>query len=105
MEGYSTQLSPTSASFALAAALAIIFNTLLTWAKESSTQLHDAMAALLGHHWTTHGVMVVAVFLLSGWILSCTRAARVRGSVVTLALLAAVIFGGLGIFGFFLREI
>jgi hypothetical protein len=55
-----------SVAFGAAAAIAIIFNAFLTIAKDVSAPLHDFMARLTGHHWITHGVVVIVVFLALG---------------------------------------
>jgi hypothetical protein len=91
-----TALSQTAAGFSVAAAIALLLNAVLTIVKDASTPLHDFMQKLLGHHWTTHGVVVLAVFVVLGWILSKNDAitklsdATLIGSVVA----GAVINGG-----------
>ena len=83
--------------------MAIVFNTILTWAKETYAPLNGAMKALLGHHWTTHGVAVVVVFLVLGIFLSKSTSVRgIRGTSLTIILVGAVLLSGLGIAGFFL---
>ena len=61
-----TGLSHTAVAFGAAAAIAILFNTLLALVKDKVPALNTAMASLTGHHWITHGIAVVAVFFIVG---------------------------------------
>lgn len=99
------QLNPASSAFALSAAVTILFSTLLTWAKEAYPPLHDFLASLLGHHWTTHGVIDVVVFFALGLaFLRFGTAARMNARQLTVLLAAAVAAGGLGIAAWFLTR-
>lgn len=96
-------MSPYTAGFTLSAAIAIVFNTLLVFAKETYPELNAAMKNLLGHHWITHGVVVVLVFLVFGFFLSkMTGIQKMRAATLTTILIVSVVLSGLGIFGFFL---
>lgn len=95
-----SNVDPVTAGYGIAAAVAIIFNTLLAWAKDSNASLLAAMKAAMGHHWTTHGVVVVAVFLVLGLILS-RRNIRLQGMTLAKIISGSVILGGLGLLGWF----
>jgi hypothetical protein len=69
-----TTLSRTAAGFCAAAAITLAFNALLTIVKDASAPLHDFMQKLMGHHWTTHGVVILVVFFVLGWLLSRSEA-------------------------------
>ena len=69
-QNQTNEVSPYTAGFGVSAAVAIVFNTVLTWVKETYDPPNAAMKALLGHHWITHGVAVVIVFLALGFFLS-----------------------------------
>ena len=56
--------------FGLSAAAVSIFNTLLVIFKELTPPFKKAMADAMGHHWTTHGVIVIGLFLLLGFVFS-----------------------------------
>lgn len=100
----SNELSASTAGFTLAAIIAIIGNTMLTVIKEEYHPLNVYMKSLTGHHWITHGVAVVAVFLLLGFVLSRIGGVqRMRASTLTNLLIATVIIFGLGIFGYFVQ--
>ncbi len=78
----------TAAAFALSASITVIFNVVLAFIKDSYPPLNSFMAALTGHHWRTHGLADVLLFLVLGWIF-VARGIPSRGltnnSVVTLA--------------------
>ena len=87
-------LDRTTAAFGLSAAVAIVFNAALTIVKDSYDPLNGFMAKLTGHHWITHGLVVIAVFLVVGWALSRSEATgrlsdtSVIGSVVLASVLS-----------------
>lgn len=65
-------LEKTTIGFGLAAAVVSILNVLLLIVKETTPPLKKSMEAALGHHWTTHGVIVIGLFLVLGFILAGT---------------------------------
>ncbi|MFB9263270.1 hypothetical protein ACFFWD_08820 [Bradyrhizobium erythrophlei] len=65
-----TTLSRTAAGFSIAAAVTLVINAILTIVKDAWEPLHDFMQKLMGHHWTTHGAVILAVFFVLGWSLS-----------------------------------
>ena len=56
--------------FGLSAAVVSIFNTLLVIFKEMTPPFKAGMASAMGHHWTTHGVIVIGLFLVLGFVFS-----------------------------------
>ncbi len=71
--------------------------------KDSYEPLNTAMAKTLGHHWTTHGVAVVLVFLIVGFALSRASGDLVKGPYsVIYGLCAATVVAGLGLAGWFM---
>jgi hypothetical protein len=58
----------TAAAFGLSAAITILFNVVLAFVKDSYAPLNSFMAQLTGHHWRTHGLADVILFLLLGWL-------------------------------------
>jgi hypothetical protein len=87
-----TTLSRTAAGFSMAAAVTLAFNALLTIVKDASEPLHDFMQKLTGHHWTTHGVVILVVFFVLGWLFSKSEAV---GKLSDTALISAVVAGAL----------
>lgn len=100
----STEMSASTLGFTLAAAVAIIFNTVLVITKEEYHPLKDYMKSLTGHHWITHGLTVIAVFLALGFLFSRMGGVqRMRASTLTTIFVATVVIFGLGIFGYYLQ--
>jgi hypothetical protein len=92
-----------SAAFALAAAAACIFNTLLAWAKDAYAPLNKLMGSLTGHHWITHGLADCILFFGLGWILSKgSFADTVSPDKLTSILIWSVVGASVGLFAWFL---
>ncbi len=101
--GQFVALSHTATAYGIAATAAVLFNTLLAFVKDSYEPLNTAMAKTLGHHWTTHGVVVVLVFLIVGFALSRAPGDLVKGPYSLIyGLCAAVVVAGLGLAGWFM---
>jgi hypothetical protein len=80
-----------------------VFNTLLAWVKDSSPALNSFMAHLTGHHWTTHSIFDLVVFVGLGFVFMNTgTAARMGGMTLVGTVIGAVIVGGVGLLGWFL---
>jgi hypothetical protein len=88
-------------AFGTSAAIVIVFNTLLAWIKDAYDPLNNLMASLTGHHWITHGLIDVVLFVLLGWLLSRRDNAHITYALVV-ALFAAAAAGGLGLAAWFL---
>ncbi len=90
------------AAFGLAAAIAIVFNTLLAWIKDAYDPLNSFMASLTGHHWITHGLADLAVFVVLGAVFMNTGTAeRMSPENLVRLLVGAVVVAGLGLAGWF----
>jgi hypothetical protein len=92
-----------AAAYGLAVSITVVFNTLLTWGKEAYHPLKSLMVLLTGHHWITHGLVVLAVFLVLGWAFA-VRSIPAQGLDQRLAVTIAVsiLVGGIGLLGGFL---
>lgn len=88
-------MEATAAAFGLSAAITVVFNVVLAFVKDSYPPLNSFMASLTGHHWRTHGLLDVAVFIGLG-LLFTARGIPARGltggSVVTVT--AATVLAG-----------
>jgi hypothetical protein len=93
-ERSASTLDRAAVGFSAAAAITIVFNALLTIVKDSSEPLHDAMAKLTGHHWITHGLAVIVVFVVLG--LALTRSAEGRPRISDTTLLASIFVASVG---------
>jgi hypothetical protein len=87
-------MNPSTYGFALAAAIAILFNTALAWAKDAYAPLNAFMKSLTGHHWTTHGLADLIVFVGLGLLFTKMKIHPAR---ITAILSAAVVVAGLGL--------
>lgn len=96
------QMDRASTAFGLSAAATSVFNTLLTWAKEAYEPLHGFMTSLTGHHWTTHGIADVLLFVALGLVLMNTSIPdRIESRTVIATLIACVALSGLGLVAWF----
>ena len=94
----SGKLTAATSGFVLAAAIAVLFNTGLAWAKDAYPQLNDFMKSLSGHHWMTHGLADLVVFLGLGFIFMYTRVAeKIDPDRLIGALIGAVAIAGIGL--------
>jgi hypothetical protein len=84
------------AAFGMSAIVTILFNTLLAWVKDAFDPLNNFMVQLTGHHWITHGLADVILFLVVGTGLML-RGYRVSGNTLALGVAAASIVGGGGL--------
>jgi hypothetical protein len=90
------RLDGAAGSFGIAAAITILFNTALAWVKDAYAPLNDWMAALTGHHWITHGLFDLAVFLVIGFALR-RRGGGFEANWLIGAVIATALAGGAGL--------
>ena len=100
-QNQSERLDGAAGAFGAAAAVVLVFNTALAWLKDAWAPLNDGMAALTGHHWITHGLVDLAVFVLCG-VLLWRRSASFNGQYLLIAVVAAALLGGGGLSLWFL---
>jgi membrane-bound metal-dependent hydrolase YbcI (DUF457 family) len=93
-------LDNVSAAFGQAAVIAIIFNTLLAWVKDAYDPLNNFMASLTGHHWITHSLVDIAVFVGLGFLF-LSRGVALNGMNLVVAVAVACIVGGGGLAAWF----
>ncbi len=89
-------------AFSYAAVITVLFNTALAWIKDSYDPLNSFMASLTGHHWRTHGLVDVILFVVLGLVFMRTKPARHITNGLIIGIIAAVILGGGGLAGWFL---
>ena len=103
MTAQNQPLGKTNAAFAIALAVAAIFNTVLAWAKDLSPPLNQAMARLTGHHWITHCLADCVVFVGVGLILRNTSAAeKMDPNRLVSIVIWSVILGAVGLYAWFI---
>jgi len=94
----SSKLSPITSAFVLAAAVAVLFNTALAWAKDGYAPLNNFMKSLTGHPWTTHGLADLLLVGALGFIFVKTGVAeRMDPHRLIAILVASVVIAGLGL--------
>ena len=99
-------LDKLSVGFGVSFFVASLFNALLIITKETYAPLKDWMKSLSGHHWTTHGIFVIVLFIILGFILSKTNLDEKIDAVKTsLFIIAGTVFGALIIVGFFFKHL
>ncbi len=92
-------LAPATTAFVLSAAVTILFNTALALAKDAYPPLNGWMKSMTGHHWTTHGLADLVIFLGLGFLVMKTGAAgKINPSRLAGVLVAAVTIAAAGLF-------
>jgi hypothetical protein len=98
-----TKLGHASAAFMLAAAVTVVFNTALAWGKDAYEPLTTFMKSVSGHHWTTHGLADVILFIGLGLIFLKTDVAeKINPSRLVSILVWAVVAASLGLVAWYL---
>lgn len=95
------RLERVAAAFGVAAAVTIVFNTLLAWTKDAYEPLNAFMASLTGHHWITHGLADVVLFGLLGWLFVARGTVRTVGYGLVVGIALAAVVAGAGLAGWF----
>ena len=105
------ELDKTTVGFGLAGAVAVIFNTLLVIAKEKSPTFLAKMKGLFaingfaGHHWITHGVSVVLVFLILGYLFSKSNSiTKMEGKTLAIVIATSAVLSVLVLAGYFVVD-
>lgn len=92
------QLTATTSSFVLAAAVTVLFSTALAWAKDVYAPLKNFLKSLTGQDWTTHGLLDLLLFIGLGLIFMRTKAAeRIPSRRLIGGLVVAVGIAGMGL--------
>jgi uncharacterized membrane protein len=104
MNSKNTAFSRYTASFGLSLALCSVLNALLVVAKEKSKAISDWMQKLTGHHWITHVLIIMLLFVLLGFAFARRGAQESERAAcrVTNTVLAGVIASVAIIMGFYL---
>jgi hypothetical protein len=93
------KLGRSSAGFAMAASITILFSTILAWAKDAYKPLNSFMNVLAWHNWITHGLLDVILFSVLGLILSrASWPGRIAPNRLLTVLVVAVVVAGVGLF-------
>jgi DMSO/TMAO reductase YedYZ heme-binding membrane subunit len=100
-----SQMTGATKAYGLAAAVAFLLSAVLVVVKEKSETVFNLMKAVTMHHWFTHAVFTVLVFLVVGYALSKSNGGQgpniedrklsclVTASFVVACLIPAVFYG------------
>ena len=69
-----------SAGFGVSFLITSLINTLLVIIKEKNAAVLAAMKSATGHHWITHGVLVLILIFILGFIFSGAKFGTTWGS-------------------------
>jgi hypothetical protein len=100
-----TSVSKYTISFGLSLALASVMNALLVVAKEKIPTVMAGLQRMTGHHWVSHGVVILVLFAAFGLIFAQANDGRGIGITVNRLislLVSGLVIGGLIILGFYL---
>lgn len=93
----------TARAFGISYAITSILSALLVVLKESSQAVLDGLAAITGHHWVTHGVLNIIVFVALGFVLSrMDVGVQMTGKSLITTIVGATVVSGLIIAGYFI---
>jgi hypothetical protein len=90
-----------TAGFAVSYAITSILSAILVVLKEGSQSIHDGLAAVTGHHWVTHGLLDVIVFLVLGFVLA-GRGLHLTTQAMLWTIVGSTVVSGLIIAGYFI---
>jgi hypothetical protein len=90
------------AGYGVSYAITSILSALLVVWKEANAGVHDFLASITGHHWVTHGLLDVIVFVVLGAILSRGAGLRMSGNAIVATVVGATVISGLIIAGYFI---
>ncbi len=92
------QLKAATSSFVLAAAVTVLFSTMLAWAKDVYAPLKHVLKSLTGQDWTTHGLVDLLLFIGLGLLFMKTKVSqRIAPQHLIGGLVVAVGIAGLGL--------
>jgi lipoprotein signal peptidase len=93
-------------SFGMSFAITSVLSALLVILKESNEETVLAwMKAATGHHWVTHGIFNLIVFVGLGWALSRLdngQGLKITANILVICIVCAVFVSGLIITGFYI---
>ena len=87
--------------YGISYAITSVLSALLVVLKESNESVLQLMVSLTGHHWVTHGVLDVLLFVVLGAILSRQKI-NMNGNTLITTVVSSTIVSGLIIAGFFI---
>lgn len=93
-------------SFGLSLAITSVLSALLVVVKEiSQNTVLVWMKRITGHHWATHGLFILILFVVIGWLLAKAnggQGVKMTANRLIIMFVSSVVLGGLIIAGFYL---
>jgi hypothetical protein len=93
-------------SFGLSFAITSFISAILVILKETNEDtVLKGMAAITGHHWITHGLFDIVLFVVLGWVLSRPnngQGLKISTNALIGSIVASVLVSGLMIAGFYI---
>ena len=101
-----TEIGKYTRGFGLSFAVTSFASAILVILKETNEDtILAAMKSITGHHWVTHGVFNIILFVLLGWVLSTTNkgnGVNVSTNMVINSIFGAIVTSIILIAGFYL---
>ena len=101
-----TEIGKYTRSFGLSFAITSVISAILVILKETNEETLLAwMKAASGHHWVTHGIFDIILFVVLGWVLSRPhngQGVRLSTSGLVSSMAGAIVVSGALILGFYL---
>ena len=101
-----SEINKYTRSFGLSFAITSGISALLIIIKESSEEgVLAAMKAITGHHWVTHGLINLIIFVVLGWAFSRadkSQGVKISANGLVSCIAGAVMISGVLIAGFYL---
>lgn len=99
-----TGIGQYSRAFALSLAITSLLSALLVVIKEQNQETVLAwMKAATGHHWISHGILILIVFAVLGWALARLKlGAGLSGNGLSAVISGSLVLSALIIAGYFL---
>jgi hypothetical protein len=95
-------ISAKVAGYGVSYAITSIMSALIVVLKEANPGVHDFLASITGHHWVTHSLLDVIVFVVLGAVLSRSAGMRMSGNSIITIVVGATVISGLIITGYFI---
>lgn len=96
----SEHVSDNVTGYGISYSVTALLSALLVVLKESNESVQGLLIALTGHHWVSHGLLDIIVFVVLGAVLS-RRNLNLEGNTLVTAVVGSTIVSGLIITGFF----
>ena len=100
-ESASTELDNCVVGYGMSYSITSILSALLVVLKESNESVHNFLVAMTGHHWASHGLINIVIFLVLGYIFSKRDQDMSQSSLIKMVVVSTVI-SGLIIVGYFI---